>query len=692
MLRTLTWLLAATILAALFVSCGPSRSTAAPELLPAGDERTPTEQRAIVLRAEDRREVDSALLATLNDPRPEIRAYGVRGVGRIGDRDYRDRLVEALSDEDGQVRAVAAFALGLIGDTQIDPALAALAQDADPRVRAALADALMLIGDPGSEPILLQLIDDEDPAVSTRACYASPAVAGVFAVERLIRETSSVYPERRLSAVYALARLSGEIGRLDHSLRQRVREVLMNLVGDSVGEIRRWVAAGLEIPVDDAQATVLGRLSKDREVAVRIEAVRSFTFPGAPIKPFLDKTLADSDDRVALATVVGFGQMRGDEVSETLATLVVDDSRPWLRTAAVLSMPGADPIRAAEMANGLTKSELFPLRRASSQLVLEPFGEKRIENVLRLWNDEERAIRDAVIPALGWASDSLPETLGELIEDENRLTRIAIARAAGRLLSDGGQARREEALELLERLWTLEARRGDARVQIHILNAAARGGASEAAMPLLERGLSTEDFGVRLTAARQLNRLFPDAPERFDAVPPTTALDPYVRIARWAERPWAAIFTVERPGFRPGRFTVALDVINAPMTCWNFAQLADAGAFDGLELEAIPNLLLRPGNGVSEGYGDRGPTLRSEPSPNPFAAGTLVAAAGQRDAGTGGWLITLSARPEWNGRRTPFGRVMRNFPGVVGQLLPQDRIVSIEVYTGDGTEPLPPLE
>jgi len=37
------------------------------------------------------------------------------------------------------------------------------------------------------------------------------------------------------------------------------------------------------------------------------------------------------------------------------------------------------------------------------------------------------------------------------------------------------------------------------------------------------------------------------------------------------------------------------------------------------------------------------------------------------------------------------GQVVQNLVGVVGQILPGDKIVSIRVYDGEGTEPLPPL-
>ena len=57
----------------------------------------------------------------------------------------------------------------------------------------------------------------------------------------------------------------------------------------------------------------------------------------------------------------------------------------------------------------------------------------------------------------------------------------------------------------------------------------------------------------------------------------------------------------------------------------------------------------------------------------------------------GAWFVTLADQPHLEGRYTAFGRVVQNFDGVCALMEPEDRIVSIRVYEGDGTEPLPPL-
>ena len=69
-----------------------------------------------------------------------------------------------------------------------------------------------------------------------------------------------------------------------------------------------------------------------------------------------------------------------------------------------------------------------------------------------------------------------------------------------------------------------------------------------------------------------------------------------------------------------------------------------------------------------------------------------MAAVGENDALMGEWMVTLGARPNYLGRYWPFGRVAQNLAGVVANVLPIDRVVSVRVYEGNGLEPLPPLE
>ena len=62
-----------------------------------------------------------------------------------------------------------------------------------------------------------------------------------------------------------------------------------------------------------------------------------------------------------------------------------------------------------------------------------------------------------------------------------------------------------------------------------------------------------------------------------------------------------------------------------------------------------------------------------------------MASAGE-DSSSVEWFITLAHQPRLAGAGTAFGRVVQNFHGVTSLILPGDRVVSIRIYEGDGSE------
>ena len=81
--------------------------------------------------------------------------------------------------------------------------------------------------------------------------------------------------------------------------------------------------------------------------------------------------------------------------------------------------------------------------------------------------------------------------------------------------------------------------------------------------------------------------------------------------------------------------------------------------------------------------------ITAETGVSTFPPGTLAAVAPGPDAWIGEWLVTLESRPNYLGRYWAFGRVAQFLPGVVGNVLPIDRVVSVHVYEGTGMEVLP---
>lgn len=675
----------------LATACGTARQPALPPTASPAEARLPL--RAAILRAEDRRVVDDALRTAVEHSDPEIRRAAVRALGRTRGGDVRGILETALADDDANVAAEAATALGFLGDTAALPALHDAARGSSASLRAGAAFALGLLAEDASKPALAEMLSDDEGSVAAAACRAVARFdRGRFAVDGLMSLVDSSDAQVRFAALFALSRLSSRPGNLDLGSITRVRRKMLELSTADDPVVRMFVARALNVPSGDEQATVLGALSADSVPAVRIDAVRSFSFPGAPIQPFLSKTLVDEDDRVVLATVLGLARMRGIDVNEALARIVVNDPRLWLRVAATLAMAGADPDAGAAMASGISRDENPRLRKATASLLVGRVDDSSIEIARRLVADDDPGVRRAAIPGLAGVPEPLAEALGELAGAGDPSTRAAVARAAGLRLSlaDRTAADRLATAELIESLWVDGGGPESAWANAAVLRAAVAAGGSPQARRLLERALASEWYHLRTQAARELARLFDDDRGLEIGAAADLPLEHYAEILRWAECPRAAVVTVERPGFVPGRFTVRLDTQSAPLTVWNFARLAEAGFYSGVELgHVLPNLLLQTGDPLGDGPGGPGPTLREEPAPHPFDAGTLAMASTGRDLADGRWFVTLSPQPQMSGRFTAFGVVVQNFAGVVARLLPGDRVVSVEVYEGDGTEPLP---
>ncbi len=87
------------------------------------------------------------LIATLNDPRGQVRCNVIMSLGLIGDARAGGPLARLLADADWEVRRDAAKALGAIGDRAAVETLIRAATDRDARVRKEVIWALGKLGD-----------------------------------------------------------------------------------------------------------------------------------------------------------------------------------------------------------------------------------------------------------------------------------------------------------------------------------------------------------------------------------------------------------------------------------------------------------------------------------------------------------------------------------------------------------------
>jgi cyclophilin family peptidyl-prolyl cis-trans isomerase/HEAT repeat protein len=660
-----------------------------------------------VLRAEDRRLEDEPLRAALDDEDPAVRLRAVAAIARIGAPGTRERLQRAAGDDAPAVRAEAALGLGLLGDPLAAATVAALAADVEAGVRARAAEALGRLAAEGTHAVMAGLLDDADAAVRAEACLAAWKFsdAGRF-VDPLIARASDGEAIVRFGAAYALGRLGASRsapptsgsrpGSVKDEAFARVRAELLRLIGAPESEIRMQAARGLANPANAAETAAAGALVSDRDPGVRVNAVRAFGYPGLGTAPFVERALKDPNAHVVRAAVEALGRIGTSDAARLLWEGLSKTKRlsAWLFEPAAVGLAQTNPDEFRNVVEGLA-SNADPIARAAAPPLLASRAEPWTREILAaLLRDPAARVQAAAIPVAAQGEGLLSTILGDLVAAADPIVRAAVADAAGARLakSNAPAPERADAFALLKTIAAGAA--GDLLpdARLAALEAAARGGGGPEARAILEDGLRSGDWLTRRRAAELALEVLKE--DRFAEIGAASerAIEDYVAILEWAAKPRAAIVAIERPGFKPGRFTVRLDTRNAPLAAWNFARLAETKFFDGLVVHrVVPNFVVQDGDPRGDGSGGPGWVIRDEFNVEHFWAGTLGMASSGKDTAGSQWFVTLSAQPHLDGRYTAFGRVAQNLGGVVAQIVPGDRVVAVRVYEGDGSEPLPPL-
>ena len=297
-------------------------------------------------------------------------------------------------------------------------------------------------------------------------------------------------------------------------------------------------------------------------------------------------------------------------------------------------------------------------------------------------------VREAAVEALeafGIAPSSFPD---EVLGSEDPRVRTGLARAVESWLRAGGRSRpRERALPVLERLDREATDDTSVLAQAALIDAASSALDEPIARAIVEARADGGAPALRRRARQALGNPAP-VPTIVDADP-----GPYAEIAAWAAAPRAAIVRVQRPGFAPGRFTLALDVDSAPLATHAFARAAEAGRYDGVEFGGfVPGARIRAGDPGHPAFDHVDNLTRDEPFDGSLPPGSVTLEGIGPDLATGSLTVTLAPRIPAAGPATRIGLVVQNFDGVVRLLRPGDRIVGITIYEGDGSEPLPPIE
>jgi cyclophilin family peptidyl-prolyl cis-trans isomerase/HEAT repeat protein len=232
-----------------------------------------------------------------------------------------------------------------------------------------------------------------------------------------------------------------------------------------------------------------------------------------------------------------------------------------------------------------------------------------------------------------------------------------------------------------EKLATLQAAevraRGDKQNDARL---AAIGSIAEIDYPERERVLrallSDRDPIVRRIAADAIEQKLKKPRPQYTPLPVTRT--DYAQIVDWSRQPHTATIHMTR-----GNIQIALLTQEAPVTTWNFAQLAKTKYFDNSSfMRVVPNFVIQGGDPRNDMEGGPGYAIRDEINLQKYTRAAVGMALSGPDTGGSQFFITHSPQPHLDGGYTIFGRVTAGMTAVVDQTERGDKVETITVDEG----------
>ncbi len=652
--------------------------------LPKGTYAERLETFARLLRMEDERLYDPLLVGrAVASPDPWLRAKTALAAGRLRTPEASPYLPVLLRDDDPVVRRAAAFGTGLGGDRRLVRFLAAALEDPDPETASEAALALGRLGGPEAAHALVSVLEGRprDGAAAARALFGSGEPEAVRALLPLSDDVGVPAGVRR-AAVYALARQPRP------EALPAVEAVLRRDEGDEDPEALAWAARAAGLLGDERAIPDLVRLAASGNVSVAVQSLQALNQPAlrppsgiAAARSVALTRAGDPLPGVAVAALRVLGRFVSDPgVAGRLEEAVRNGG--WRGQAALASLAAVDADRALPLAEAAVSSAAVGMRLGAVE-ALASLPPKRTEALRRrLLRDVSPRVRAAAVEALA-AGPGGPEVLLSALGDRDPAVRAVAVEAAARRRDGGDFAKALEAAweGALEGL--LHEREPDLKVTaVEAAGAHARGGKER-----LEALAGSPDAIVRACARRLLLEKFGASADSFPPVPVGTrfSLDGYRRIARWVNESLLQARVVTPRG----EFTITLDAEAAPLTVWNFVDLAHRGFFDrGSFHRVVPDFVVQGGDPRGDGTGGPGYAIRDELGPAPFRRGTLGMALSGPDTAGSQWFVTLSAQPHLDGRFTAFGSVTDGLK-VLDHLEQDDAILSVAISVTRRAAPPP---
>jgi cyclophilin family peptidyl-prolyl cis-trans isomerase/HEAT repeat protein len=623
------------------------------------------EEEARILRLEDRREFDPALVsAWIGNTNPLHRKRMALALGRIcphtESRAGVDALRQLVNDSDRTVRETAAFSLGEIGDeAALDP-LFVLADDADSSVAAEAVEALSKLA-------------PKTPFARYAPFAAAPKPEGVRtrAIRFLFRWGSD---EASTVAANALASSSSAIRQAaTYALARRAfapaRERLELLANDEDVLTRAYVASALGRIASPQSVSPLTTMFTDEHPWVRTNAIVAIARIAAKDAKAIDtpdfaqdavRVIAMTDDpdpavRASVIDTLGWYAAKNASAKRRLQEIFERGSR-WERELATGAIVRNDPQALTSMSS---MANLTSWQKVRGLEALPPEADALRASFAKDDDPMVRATALSTIPDdrcdgnASWIRPMLDDR--DVIVRTNAIDRYMHVKNADPELFSAAEARA----------------RGDAMndARLAAITALAAAGNETA----VRWAVSDNDPVVRRIAAEQIVEKFKKPRPSYTPLPAERS--DYNEIVAWSREPHTATIHMTR-----GKIEIQLLTQDAPITTWNFAQLAKAHFFDNTSfMRVVPNFVIQGGDPRNDMNGGPGYAIRDEINLQKYTRAAVGMALSGPDTGGSQFFITHSPQPHLDGGYTIFGRVTGGMNAVVDQTERGDKVETITI-------------
>jgi HEAT repeat protein len=232
-------------------------------------------------------------------------------------------LLASLDDPNPGVRAAAARTIGLIGDRAAVPVLLAhLQRDTDILAGEQIGEAIGRLGDQSAVHALLETLGNENEAIQSRSAYALGLLGSQEAVPLLARTLETAKPMAQRRAAEALAAVGTP---------QAIDALQAPLANPQTTSARNAAMIGLEEAGDRAVDSLAQALSNENAVLRMSAAEMLGWLQAGRATPELSRALADPDANVRVQAGWSLSEIGSSEARQALASALRSESDPGVR-------------------------------------------------------------------------------------------------------------------------------------------------------------------------------------------------------------------------------------------------------------------------------------------------------------------------------------------------------------------------